>query len=515
MDCFMRLSWTIALLLVLPGGLYAVESPIGLSGHKVSANRADLFWFYPGINAATLAYDDGSSEAPVAVSENDRDNRIAVTFTQFTAPVYIRGGYAYILNLDPNPSDPGSPLSPIELSLHQDDDGKPGQMISGPVTVQASGIWSGAGEWIYAEFDYLHENDHPLWLQVRWPSSNPFMPKLGGDNGSVDFMSMYGYLNAGENIWDDFTDYDIMLRLDVLNNTRDVPPDPGEAVIDSFRIYARDRLPVYPDDGYYASSTAGDRLHRRVILGAINNHFCVTAWEGSLEGEASGSVFIEGSSGHVPPVTIVPEEMELAVSPGENITAFMAIRNRGSELLSYEYMPASPAPGGALGIPMTIIGGAGEIAPGQTDSIEFRINSSTLQIGDYYEFGMIEFEDSSEVYLPRNVSIHLSVDVGTIAEDIGEALPRQPILHQNFPNPFNSETTIAVERDGIRGVVSLRIIDMLGRLVTELLPVNASQNILIFDWNGTDSEGAHCPSGIYLYSVSDGTGNWKKMLLIR
>jgi hypothetical protein len=515
MDCLMKLSWMIALLLVLSGASYAVESPIGLSSHKVSANRADLLWFYPGINAGTLAYDDGSSDGPVAVSAADRDNRVAVTFAQFTAPVYICGGYAYALSLDPNPSDPGSPLSPIELSLHLDDDGKPGQMISGPVTVQASGIWSGAGEWVYAEFAYLHEIEHPLWLQVRWPSSNPFMPKLGGDNGSVDFVSMYGYLDDGEDIWDDFNDYDIMLRLDVLNNTRDVTQDPGEAVIDSFRIYTRDRLPVYPDDGYYACSTAGDKLHQRVILGAINNYFCVTAWEGSLESEASGLVFVEGSSGHVAPVTIVPEQMELAVSPGENITAFMAIRNRGSELLTYEYMPASRAPGGALGIPMTIIGGWGEIAPGQTDSLEFRINSSALQIGDYYEFGMIEFEDSSEIYLPRNVSIHLSVEVGTSAEDIGETLPRQPILHQNYPNPFNSGTIIAVERESISRGISLRIIDVLGRRVTELLPVKTSQNILIFCWDGTNSEGGHCPSGVYLYSVSDDTGDWKKMLLIR
>lgn len=504
-----------ALLLLLPGGLLAVESPIGLSGHKVSTNRADLFWFYPGINAATLAYDDGSSEGPVAVSEADRDNRIAVRFTQLTAPVYICGGYAYILNLDPNPSDPGSPLSPIELSLHQDDDGIPGQMISGPVTVQASGIWSGAGEWVYAEFDHLHEIDRPLWLQVRWPSSNPFMPKLGGDNGSVDYMSMYGYLDAGENIWDDFNDYDVMLRLDVLNNTRDVLPDPGEVVIDSFRIYTRDRLPVYPDANYYAASTTGERLHKRVILGAINNYFCVTAWEGTLESDASGSVLVEGSSGHVAPVTIVPEQMELSVSPGVNVTAYMAIRNRGSGLLTYEYMPASPAPGGALGIPMTIIGGAGEIAPGQTDSLEFRINSSTLQIGDYYEFGLIEFEDSSEVYLPRNVSIHLSVDVGTIAEDVGEALPQQPILHQNYPNPFNSVTVISVEWEGTCAGMSLRIIDMLGRRVTELLPASTSHNALVFYWNGTDFEGSHCPTGVYLYSVSDGTVGWKKMLLIR
>jgi hypothetical protein len=508
--------WATALVVSSANACCALENPIGLSGRKVSADLADLFWFYPGINASTLAYDDGSSEFPVAVHSTDRDNRMAVKFSQFSAPVYVRGGSAYILNYVDDPGDPGTPLSPLELSLHEGNVDEPGQMIAGPVTVHASGDWSEAGEWVFAEFGYLHQSDAPLWLQVRWPSSNPFMPKLGADSGEPDLMSFYGYSNAGQDDWSIIDGCDVMLRLDMLLNTQDSAPGSDDMAADSFRIYRRDRLPVYAEDNLRVSSTTGVTLHKRVALETTHNHFCVTAWQGSVESETSVSVCIEGSSGFAAPVTIDPRDMELEVSLGENIDAFVSIRNRGTDSLCYEYSSVSPSAGDLLGIPIVILQDSGTIAPGDIDSICFQICSSSLDVGDYYEFGVILCQDETAVYSPESVSIHLSISDKTAACDSDDDPLRQDcILLQNFPNPFNSETTIVVENAGAREALSLRVVDLLGRTVDELYPQWLSRGLAVFRWDGRDAAGSPCPTGIYFCSVSAIDGSWKKMVLIR
>jgi hypothetical protein len=514
MNCLSRLFWILAFLAVLCGSFEASERPVGVTAYKVSPHRADLYWFYPEFNDSTLAHDDGSSDVPVAVIEDDRDNRVAVRFDQLAAPTYICVGSVYILNYDDDPSIPGTPLSPVEISLHLDSSGRPGVAVAGPFTVSASGNWMYGGEWVDAPFDYVHLSVDPLWLQMRWPSSNPFMPKIGADYSAPDGVSVVGYRDCGEDVWLDFTGHDIMLRLGCLRNTKETCPDPAGATIDSFRIYRRDRLPVSPDDDFYMLSTYGWELHRRVELDQSDNYFCVTAWLDGVESEPSDAVQVQGSAGHAAPVTIVPRPMVLAASQPETVTAYMAISSKGDDLLRYRYKTARCSDGGFPGIPMVVIGVSGAIGPDQTDSIEFRIYSSDLEVGDYHECGAIEFEDDAEVYLPESVSVYLSVSGGTAAEEVGPRLAPGINLHQNFPNPFNSETVIAVEDVNTGRPISLRVVDILGSTVAELHPTGVSGRSLLFRWDGTDDSGSRCPSGLYFYSIS-GDGIWRKMLLLK
>ena len=487
----------------------AVEKPVGVTIQKVSTYRADLLWFYPGVNDSVLMYDDGSSEIPFCVMEDDRDNRVAVKFDQFFAPTYISGVSLFILDDDPDSSQPGSPLSPVEVSLHLNSGTIPGEVVFGPVIMQASGNWVNGGEWVNAKLDYINDTGEPLWLQVRWPSSNPGMPKLGGDISCTDNVCKFGYLDGDDNVWENWNDSDIMIRLEALNNSIDMPVEPAASSMDSFRIYSRDRLPLYVHESFYNTTTSSTELHHRVKTNGINNYFIVTAWQDGVESEPSVKVHINGSGGHVAPVTIKPQYIDLVVRQGENKVAYMSIKNKGSVTLHYAYSSTQS------GIPMVIVSSSGDIEPEQTDSVQFLISSSNLGVGEYQEYGEVSFSDTAEVYLPKDVSIHLSVNEETFADEDDEILPWQFELHQNYPNPFNNETVIVVGYSGVKPDISLRIIDLLGRHVRNLIPVSSAQGTLTFIWNGRDESGKQCPSGIYFYTISNGNGVWKKMLMVK
>jgi len=102
-------------------------------------------------------------------------------------------------------------------------------------------------------------------------------------------------------------------------------------------------------------------------------------------------------------------------------------------------------------------------------------------------------------------------------------LPKQFLLTQNFPNPFNPETQIKYDLP-IAAVVSLRIYDIQGRLVRKLLDEEAvSAGFHRVVWNGRDGYGSAVASGLYFYSIiarphqGDGVGfhQTKRMALIK
>jgi hypothetical protein len=95
------------------------------------------------------------------------------------------------------------------------------------------------------------------------------------------------------------------------------------------------------------------------------------------------------------------------------------------------------------------------------------------------------------------------------------SLPSRIELMGNYPNPFNPETHI---RFGLPAAqqVNLKIYDLLGRQVTQLLDAYLAAGIHTVKWNGTDHLGRSVSSGIYFYALQgDGFRLVKKMLLNR
>jgi hypothetical protein len=100
---------------------------------------------------------------------------------------------------------------------------------------------------------------------------------------------------------------------------------------------------------------------------------------------------------------------------------------------------------------------------------------------------------------------------GTIwVSNIDYKIPDKYILYQNYPNPFNPWTMIKydIPKDGF---VTIKIYDMLGREITELVGENEKAGFYSILFNGSNLS-----SGMYLYKIQAGSySQTKKMVLIK
>ena len=106
----------------------------------------------------------------------------------------------------------------------------------------------------------------------------------------------------------------------------------------------------------------------------------------------------------------------------------------------------------------------------------------------------------------------IATDVETVDHNV---LPTEFDLAQNFPNPFNPSTIIEFDLPKKVHVV-LRVFNVRGEQVNELvdrsMPAGRHQVI----WRGTDNKGRPLPSGTYFYSISAGEfRDVKKMVYLR
>ena len=83
-----------------------------------------------------------------------------------------------------------------------------------------------------------------------------------------------------------------------------------------------------------------------------------------------------------------------------------------------------------------------------------------------------------------------------------QSTPMEFALHQNFPNPFNPDTTIKYEL-AESADVTLQIYNVLGQVVRTL--VSAESQVpgrYQIRWNGMDENGVSVSSGVYFYRLS-------------
>lgn len=96
-----------------------------------------------------------------------------------------------------------------------------------------------------------------------------------------------------------------------------------------------------------------------------------------------------------------------------------------------------------------------------------------------------------------------------------ELIPTDFVVNTNFPNPFNSRTTISYELPD-NCLVSIVIYDVLGRKVKSLVKQNQSIGIKSVMWDATNDNGQPVATGVYFYSVRAGESiKTKKMILLK
>jgi flagellar hook assembly protein FlgD len=82
-------------------------------------------------------------------------------------------------------------------------------------------------------------------------------------------------------------------------------------------------------------------------------------------------------------------------------------------------------------------------------------------------------------------------------------IPQTFVLHQNFPNPFNSSTIISftVPENHPSALVVLKIYNVRGQLVKELMRHECTPGNYLTKWDGTTQEGIPVTSGTYFLEL--------------
>lgn len=159
------------------------------------------------------------------------------------------------------------------------------------------------------------------------------------------------------------------------------------------------------------------------------------------------------------------------------------------------------------------------------DTIQFVIDDGTNQTtrsSSLFDAGSglawYNFQEPLNFNKGYNLVIRTVVDLLTSAEEEETLLPDNYALMQNYPNPFNPVTRIKFSIPAA-GHVKLKIYDVLGREISEL--VNSWKEVGTYEveWDGSDYS-----SGVYFYKIvvssneSLEAGSYtsvKKMLLAR
>tara|TARA_B100000287_G_scaffold432931_1_gene493424 strand:- start:1144 stop:2931 length:1788 start_codon:yes stop_codon:yes gene_type:complete len=93
--------------------------------------------------------------------------------------------------------------------------------------------------------------------------------------------------------------------------------------------------------------------------------------------------------------------------------------------------------------------------------------------------------------------------------------PDKFALSQNYPNPFNPTTEISFTMDQASSV-SLTVFNMLGQKVRVLENASLEAGTHSYNWDGRDDLGQSVSTGVYLYTLSDGSKSiTKKMALMK
>ena len=109
-------------------------------------------------------------------------------------------------------------------------------------------------------------------------------------------------------------------------------------------------------------------------------------------------------------------------------------------------------------------------------------------------------------------------DVATsISGPSGFALPREPTLAPNYPNPFNAGTSIpfAIPEGGPR-FAQIDIFNLMGQKVATPFAANTPPGRHVVHWDSQSATGAPAASGLYIYRLrTDAAELRRAMLLLR
>ena len=103
----------------------------------------------------------------------------------------------------------------------------------------------------------------------------------------------------------------------------------------------------------------------------------------------------------------------------------------------------------------------------------------------------------------------------TIVKDQKSQVPQDYYLSHNYPNPFNPQTTFTfrIPQDAF---VTIRIYDILGNYIKEIMAEEKKAGCYNMTWDGRDNHGEAVPTGLYIYHMrANSFSASKKMTIIK
>jgi hypothetical protein len=142
------------------------------------------------------------------------------------------------------------------------------------------------------------------------------------------------------------------------------------------------------------------------------------------------------------------------------------------------------------------------------DSLRLKIKTSgNVTAGNYTVTVKSNGPNGTPVHT-RTISILTNNVIGI--STIGNEVPTDFYLYQNFPNPFNPNTNIRFDIS-LSGNVKLKIFDITGKEVTELINAEYAPGKYNYDFNA-----GNLASGIYFYKLeTPGYVSIRKMILVK
>jgi len=153
-----------------------------------------------------------------------------------------------------------------------------------------------------------------------------------------------------------------------------------------------------------------------------------------------------------------------------------------------------------------------------------KIDATTIEIAisliDNIEFptGMMLINKSDGTTEPIETSsiVNISFLENSSIDETSELINTFSInALENYPNPFNPETTISFSLNE-SGLTKIEIYNIKGEKVEKLLASKLSAGSHQIKWKGIDKQSKTLPSGIYFYKISlNGIHKINKMLLLK
>ncbi|MFZ5519036.1 MAG: FlgD immunoglobulin-like domain containing protein [Candidatus Zhuqueibacterota bacterium] len=202
------------------------------------------------------------------------------------------------------------------------------------------------------------------------------------------------------------------------------------------------------------------------------------------------------------PYCILITGSEFAFSEGDELAAFAEDRCVGAAIFTGQFPVILPAWQEIIGRDFALPG----FTPGQPIQLKlWRPSDSRMSnIAARFEKKGMEFYGAAAFS-----AVHL------LEADQVASLPDKYALFQNFPNPFNPETTIRYQLPAMCPV-EIVIYTVLGQKVRTLVDEKKPAGHYEISWDGKDASGQEVASGAYMMSMKAGNfSSTQKLLLVK